>query len=318
MSPEPSVPAISDFKGPGYIASAPALLKVLAKSPCCFILIGEFGYRFQALASPKANVNDVAIKAAFLDLYGKSGAGKLLAGMAYSDRDKDTAPILSPALTLIGESTPETFFAAVDGRVIADGLLPRFMVFQTDAKRPYLNVNAVSEPPPALVQRLADLASTCLTLAHNNQVVRVSLDAEATATFQQFEQWTTDQINNSQSEASRQLWNRANLKALKLAALCAVGINPTEPVITKPGAMWATNLIAAQTNVLLARFDSGDVGETDGNQVKQLDAMRRVIGEYRTAPLGKYANARCSVVMQAANVLTHKYLNDRLFRLRTH
>jgi hypothetical protein len=313
-----SVPAITDFKGPAHFASAQGLLRALAKSPCFVSIIGEFGLKFRALASPKASPNDVALKAALLDLFGKSGQGKLLDPMAYSDTARNTATIESPALSIIGESTPESFFEAIDDGVIADGLLPRFLVFLAPQKRPYLNADAVSSPPPALVQSLADLAAICLHYAHSRQAVIVNVDSEAAATFMRFERWTTDQINEGNSEASRQLWNRANLKAQKLASLCAVGVNPTAPSVTNAEAMWATNLIAEQTHYLLARFAKGEVGEVAGNEAKQISEVIRIVGEYYKTPYGpRLEKYGCCFEMHRQGVITEAYISRRLITLPT-
>ena len=318
LAVQASVPAITDFKGPAHFASAQGLLRALAKSPCFVSIIGEFGLKFRALASPKASPNDVALKAALLDLFGKSGQGKLLDPMAYSDTAKNTPTIQSPALSIIGESTPESFFEAIDEGVIADGLLPRFLVFLAPQKRPYLNPDAVSSPAPALVQAVADLAAICLQYAHTSNAVIVAIDADAAGTFGRFERWTTDQINEGNSEASRQLWNRANLKAQKLASLCAVGVNPLAPIVTDAEAMWATNLIAEQTNYLLARFANGEVGEVAGNESKQTGEVIRIVREYMSAPYGpRFDNYGCNFEMHRQGVITESYLSRRLGRLPT-
>lgn len=320
LSAQVSVPAITGFKGPAHFASAQGMLKALATSPCFVSIIGEFGLKFRALASPKASPNDVALKAALLDLFGKSGQGKLLDPMAYSDTTKNTATIESPALSIIGESTPESFFEAIDDGVIADGLLPRFLVFLAIQKRPYLNKNAIASPPPPLVKAVVDLADICLRYAHTRQATIVGIDAEAADTFNRFERWTTDQINQGNSEASRQLWNRANLKAQKLASLCAVGINPLAPSVVNAEAMWATNLVAAQTHYLLGRFAAGDIGEVGGNETRQLDDLTRVIREYLVNGFevaSKYlrGNEQTLREMYCKQVFPLSYLQRRLFGL---
>lgn len=51
---------------------------------------------------------------------------------------------------------------------------------------------------------------------------------------------------------------------MKLAAVVAVGIHPTSPVIDYNCAKWAIDLVVADTTSLLKRFESGDIGAQNG------------------------------------------------------
>lgn len=309
-----TVPAAGDFKGPALVSSA-GLTKWLDKKPSVVSIIGEFGYKLKAISSPKANPNDELLKATLLDLHGKSGKGSVVDPMAYSDRDKQTGVIISPALTLLGESVPGIVYEALNDSMILSGLLPRFMVIEAKGQRSPFQESPALTPDPALVQSLADLCSQCLTLNAYNNVHVVPADAEAKAKFREFGQWVTDQINAHSSEIQRELWNRAHLKALKLATLCAVGINPHAPVVTLDETMWATGLIVAQTEALLAKFLNGETGVKAGNEAHQLRELIRVAREYITAPVGKYASSGCTEEMHRLGVFTQSYLSRRLINM---
>jgi hypothetical protein len=142
--------------------------------------------------------------------------------------------------------------------------------------------------------------------------VRQLLGAQAKAKFREFAQWVTDQINGQSSEPLRELWNRAHLKALKLATLCAVGINPFAPVVTIHETMWATGLIVDQTNALVAKFANGDVGVQAGNQSKQEREAIRVIAEYCTKPWAECAKYHGTEDMHRAGVITQAHIQQRL------
>ena len=311
-----TVPAANDFKGPALVSSA-GLLKWLEKKPSIVCVIGEFGYRLKAMSSPKASPNDEMLKATLLDGYSKSGAGNVLDPMAYSDRDKQTGAILSPNICLLGESVPGIVYEALNDNMILSGLLPRFMVIEAGGQRAPLNETPKAKPDDMLVQRLADLCGYCLSLNHNNNVHIVDATDEAKAKFREFSQWVTDQINSQTSEVQRELWNRAYLKALKLATLCAVGINHLAPIVTIDEAMWATRLIVSQTEALAAKFSSGEVGVEGGNEDKQVRRLRAVIREYVKAAIGKYHNSACTDEMHRDHIFSHKYLYNRLVKLPT-
>ena len=306
-----SVPAANDFKGPALVSSA-GLVKWLDKKPSVVTIAGECGYMLNRLSSPKANPNDQMLKATLLDLYGKSGAGSALDPMAYSDRDKQTGLIHSPALTLLGESVPGIVYEALSESMVLTGLLPRFMLIEAKGQRSPLNENPAQYPSPQLIQSMADLCAHCLALNSRNAVQVVEADSEARAKFRVFAQWVTDQINAQSSETLRELWNRAHLKALKLATLCAVGINPLAPLVTINETVWATGLIVDQTNALIAKFANGEVGEVAGDEVKQQLAIMRAITEFACQPYARWQSYHGSEDMHRDGVVTLPHLMQRL------
>jgi hypothetical protein len=167
--------AALDFIGPGDIASGQALLKYLSKTSNCFVaLIGEFGLKMQQLSSQRANPAEVMLKRVLLDLYNKSGSGNTLQPSIYSDKANNTDLLYSPAVSLLGESTPETFFAGIDETMIADGLLPRFTFIEYRGKRPPPNDNHASVyPSPELSSAISQLCLSALNTMNISQVIHV-------------------------------------------------------------------------------------------------------------------------------------------------
>lgn len=306
-----TVPAATGFKGPALVSSA-GLVKWLDNYPSIVSVIGEFGYRLKSISSPKANPNDEMLKATLLDLYGKSGAGNVLDPMAYSDREKQTRQIFSPSVTLLGESVPGIVYEALNDSMILSGLLPRFMLIEALGQRSPLNEKPTLTPEPHLVQSLADLCSQCLALNHSNSVYVVEADTAAKAKFREFGQWVTDQINSHSSEVHRELWNRAYLKALKLATLCAVGINPFAPIVTINETLWATGFVVEQINALAAKFANDEVGEVAGDEMKQQRAIMRAIAEYVAEPYTRWKSYHGSFEMHRDGVITLPHIMQKL------
>ena len=256
----PNVPAIDDFRGPGELISAPGLVKWLARKPSAMCAIGEIGILLMQMAKPNASPHLLGLQRILLQLYSKSGRKGALGASAYSDNEK-TLPVISrPCLGVLGETTPE-FYNQVDDSIIASGLFPRFMVFEYLGEQVALAKGFDSfEPRPKELSWLKDLAATALTLNNNNQICDVILTDEAEAIFEEYEQRARYGVNSSSSENIKHLWNRAHLKALKLAALCAVGLNWHNPIICADSARWAIELITNQTLTLVSKFEAGDVG----------------------------------------------------------
>jgi hypothetical protein len=52
--------------------------------------------------------------------------------------------LLSPAFSILGESTPERFYGALNEDMISEGLLPRFLLIEYKGNRPPLNEHHTS------------------------------------------------------------------------------------------------------------------------------------------------------------------------------
>jgi len=293
------------------LVSASGLIKLMARNTCNLTIVGEFGKKMRDMANAK-NTHLHGLGRTILQLYAKSGKNGSFDPLAYSDSEKVTKRIERPSLTLLGESVPEGFYESLDETLIVDGLLPRFMVFEIKGNRSYLNKGA-KEATVSL--ELANDVQSCMATSNTirNQIgaYEVSVEADAEVLFEQFDRWTTDLINKS-NEVSRQLWNRAHLKALKLAALRAVGENWQNPVVTLAHTMWATHLIVAQTNNLINRFANGDVGEVEGNQVKQQNEVIRVIREYNSRPWLETKKYHGDEAFHKHSVITFADIQQRL------
>ena len=260
-----TVPAASEFIGPGEIASPQALMKYLNKTSKCFMsLVGEFGMKFRQLCNDRASTNEIGLKRIFLDLYNKSGRSSILKPLIYSDKDKNTEAIQAPAFSMLGETTPETFYENLNQQLISDGLLPRFTIIEYHGKRPQLNENHLNVvPSQQLSDHFSALCAYSLQLNNGNNVLDVQIEPEALKLFKDFDKHCDAQINNANNDVTRQLWNRAHIKSLKLAALLAVGCNYINPVVNIECATWALQLIVNDVTNLLARFESGEIGASN-------------------------------------------------------
>lgn len=307
-----SVPAAADFRGPGELVSSAGLIKWLDKKPAVVCVLGEIGLLMQQMAADKANPYLKGLERTMLQMYSKSGKGATFDPSAYSDAKNNTSTIHSPSLTIIGETVPHRFYDALDENVIASGLLPRFLTFEYIGDRGYLNKGSEHIAPPfRLVQGLADLCAQALTLAHNSNCQPVPLDEQSEIIFRDFDNWTTDQINSTRSDILKHLWNRAHLKSLKLAAVCAVGINPTHPLITINETMWATEMVVAQTNKLIAKFEAGEVGAMLNNERAQISEVLKIIGTCITSKFKRYEQYGDTEDMHRDGVFSFSHIQRR-------
>lgn len=259
----PQVPMVDQFIGPSAFASGQALIKVLDERPCFVSVLGEFGLTLQQLCDPRANSAQIMLKKVLLDLYSKSGWNKVLRSSVYSDTEKNTKIVQAPNVTILGESTPESFFEGLDSTHIAEGLIPRFSVIEYTGPRPPRNRNANQPPSQQLVARFSELVAVSLTTANNGTCANVQMESTAIQLLDEFDAKADGMINAAGSDVDMQLWNRAHLKALKLAAVIAVGCNPHAPVVTADIARWSIDFVERDVAVMTTRFQRGEVGVGD-------------------------------------------------------
>lgn len=306
-----TVPSASSFIGPSEIASPEALLKYLDSTSNCFVsLISEFALKLKQLTSIGANPAQAGLKRLILSLFSFSGAGKLLQPMIYSDRQKNTAVIEAPAFSIMGESTPEGFYEALNEAMIADGLLPRFTIIEYLGDRPPLNESHhLAKPDARLIEHISGLCGQALTLNQANRVIDVKLDETATRLFREFEGYTTQMINNGKKDAIKQLWNRAHLKALKLAALVSVGVNPFDPTIDEWATNWAIGLVVNDVTKLLDRFNTGRIGQLENEDSKQVHDLSKAVKRYITHSYDEIKSYKIDPFLHAAKVVPYSYLS---------
>lgn len=302
----PQIPMVDQFIGPSAFASGQALIKILDKKPCFVSVLGEFGLTLQQLCDPNAISAQVMLRKVLLDLWSKSGWNKMLQSSVYSDIEKNTQIIQSPNVTILGESTPETFFEGLDASHISDGLIPRFSIMQYLGHRPPRNKNAGHPPSEGLVQRFGDMVAAALTTSNNRSCMAVATDPAGQGLLDKFDEECDDEINGSaEGDVERQVWNRGHLKALKLGALLAVGVNPHQPAVTQDLAEWAIKFVRKDIATMVDRFKSGDVGAGDS---KLGSDLKGVITGFYHSPFEKVEKYGVDLKMFKDKVVPYAFL----------
>lgn len=307
-----NIPMADNFLGPAAFASGQALVKVLDGKPCFVSVLGEIGLTLQQICDPQAPGPLVMLKRVLLDIYAKSGFTKVLRSSVYSDSDKNTRIVQAPNVTILGESTPETFFSGLDPSNISEGLIPRFTIIEYLGQRPPKNPNAFHPPGPELVQSFGELVTVAVNTAQNHTCCPVSISPEAEAIFERLNEEADKHINATLVDVEMELWNRAHLKAMKLAALVAVGINMHAPSVTASVADWACALTRREIGDMMGRFKSGDVGT---GEAKQEWEIRRLFAHFQELNPTQRKAHRCPEGLMQSQVCPAGFLTVYTRRL---
>ena len=308
-----TVPAAGEFLGPAAFASGQAMVRWMSTNPSIVSVLGEFGLTIKRLSSSKATGAELTYKQALLDLYQKSGWHSTLRSSAYSDKEKNVESVKAPALTVLGESTQESILDNITPELIEGGLLPRFIIIEYKGERPKRNLQPFDLMGKELYDEICSFALTCLTMKSNSACQTVGAYPQAMALLDLFDEECDEEINAG-GEVFKHMWNRAHLKALKLAALLAAVDNPTVPLITEEMAQWAIDFVRRDIRIILDRFESGDIGDGDD---KRLSDLQRAIQDY--AGLSERTKIGYGIppeVVKDKNVIPFNYFRRRLRSLK--
>jgi len=311
----PQIPMVDQFLGPAAFSSGQALVKVLNDKPCFVSVLGEFGLTLQDISDKRATGPQRMLKKVLLDLYAKSGNASVLRSSVYSDTEKNTKVVHAPSVTILGESTPETFFDGLDSTHIAEGLIPRFSIIEYNGPRPSRNRNSGHAPEQGLAQRFSELVTASMTMMHRNTFIPVTIEKEALSLLDDFDRYADSIMNSAHTDADMQLWNRAHLKALKLSGLLSVGCNPHSPVVTSHIAGWAIEFVKRDIRTITERFKQGDVGIGENKQIADL---KRVVEQYFELQYEQRKTYRIPTNLFEAKVVPYSYLSQKTVSLASY
>ncbi|CAB4168942.1 hypothetical protein UFOVP1516_26 [uncultured Caudovirales phage] len=289
-------------------ASGPALIKTVVDNNSFVNVAGEWGRKLTRLAKDDGRDSAMhSLRTVMTDLYQKSGPQSIVGGLTYSSKDNNVASISGVAYSMIGESTPGTFYECLTPSMMSDGFLSRFNIVEYLGERPPLNLNQIREPDKVLGDSLAELCSHCASMINRSENTSVQRSSEAARIIAEFELECDTQINSSEDESWRQMWNRAALKVIKLAALLAVGDNFMFPIIQEYHLNWALKLVRKDIGLMEHRMASGEIGINDNaRERKLLNVMKKYLMEQPSA------GYKVIEAMRTNSLVSRKYLQMKI------
>lgn len=314
-------PNCMSFVAASNISSPQAIFTYLnSKCKSALFMMGEAGHRLQSMADPRAPSAITDQKRVFLELYGKSGRHDILHPTIYADMSKNTMTIQSPAVTLVGDTTHASFFNNVDENIILDGFIPRWLMLEYEGLRPPLNESASAVFPSAqLIQNLASLCFTVHSMLDSGAVLDVGYaNEEVREEVRSFNGFCDAQYNATGEESLRTLWTRVYLKALKLAALCAVGRNYSSPSISMDDWNFAKLVVLKDTYRLCRLFSTGTLSLAASSEIlDQYAHFKRCLRTYlidgATSSDKSYG---VTPKMRSSIVVPYSYLSRKLTRVK--
>ena len=303
------MPTFNQFVDFTDYASGPALMKAVAANTSFVNVSGEWGRKLKRMSEDSKDGALATLRTQMTNLYQKSGPQSIVGGIGYSNKDNNIASVAGVAYSMIGETTPTTFYESLTPSMMEDGFLSRFLIVEYTGKRPAMNHQNVLAPDPALEDGLVKLAFQAMNLIGQHTCQPISRTEEVAAIINSFEVECDSNINRTDDESQRQMWNRAALKALRVAGILAVADNWITPVIEIQHIKWAIEVVRRDIATMAQKLIEGDVGMSDDSRERKVIS---VIVEYVNKVLPE--SYKIPQQMQLDGIVPRSYIAQRVNR----
>jgi hypothetical protein len=260
--------------GPNNVTGDSAIERALRRSSSIVMPWDEFGLVLQDATAKGATSWNVTIRRALLELYSKSEPGMSWRAKlhASSAGDKDELPILRPVLTVLGATTPESFYAGLTASSGPLGILNRLVVIAVNDRPKKQKVEAIPCVPPhlsaALKEALGSLPSRGNLGNLNLQGLASDVfavpfkDAAAEHRFLRLESQQEDLI--ARDDELNDVFGRAAENTIRVATISAIGRNPQDPKVSVEDIEWAWAFVFKSAETVLygaRRYIAGSAAE---------------------------------------------------------
>lgn len=143
------------LRGPNGYTSAPGVISALKDKPTHVAVIDEFGSMLSS-AGARGNQHKKDALVMLMEAFGRQtktlrNVGYATLQMTEGQKKALDVEIKSPSITLIGMTTPETFYEAIGGKDVASGFLNRFLIVESRRPRELSRTPSLIDPPKDVV-----------------------------------------------------------------------------------------------------------------------------------------------------------------------
>jgi len=242
------------LRGPNGYTSATGVLSTLKDKPCHITVIDEFGSYLQSAAA-KGNQHRADAMVMLMEAFGRQT--KTLRNLGYAtlslnDTQKKAmkVEVRSPSITLIGMTTPETFYDAIGSKDVASGFLNRLLIVESKRPRELSRIpdqvdvsESVIAWARATAAAVSDDAGDLTDNGHEfpPEPVVVPFSRAAHGLFRDYEQTITDRQNAMDHLSLADMMNRSREIAMRLSLIVAHSMGERE--INEIAAQWAIDYV---------------------------------------------------------------------------
>lgn len=314
--------------GSGY-TSAGAVFSALIRSPSHLAVIDEMG-KLLKLSRAKGSANSEAAIDKLVEAYGKLNGSIRPPCYSVMTMSKQQATqmqggvqlIYNPAISVLGATTPGTFYASLTDDLIGDGFLGRLIVVESRLPRQLVSFKEQTDPPKRVVDwckavnqpvRPGNLADLVSPETPANTVLMTFSD-ECQAMARSFELELNRAKDALEPEGLDVLLGRTFEKALRLGMIAAKAVDARASVITAEHLQWAIDYVRHYDMALVAAVRKNRVRSVVDTEIKRLISYIQGAKKWADDPkLGKYAGVLAQGAMPRALLLKRMHMSAREF-----
>lgn len=274
---------LSKLIGPSGYTSAGGVLSSLRDRPCHVAIIDEFGLMLTS-SQARGNHNKRDALGAIMEAFGRQmgtirNTGFSTVAMTEAQKKQLEIAIKHPSLTLLGMTTPATFYEAISAADIASGFLNRFLIVETKIGRQVSRRPARVEVPQSIIDWAKYHASAGGESIVQDQgpefppePIEIPFSAASRQMLRELEVDIIKQQDDVRNETLAAMMNRQREIVMRLSLIVARSLGDDE--ISPAAVQWAIDyaqVYATQTrNSMAANMAEG---ETDALRKKVADAI---------------------------------------------
>lgn len=245
--------------GPGEVTSGSAIEKVVRKRPVFVMPWDEMGVVLQSVTGQGSSSWAKTIRKVLLEVFSKSTS--VWSGKEHADptTDNSAEPIHCPTVSVLGMSTPTTFYKGLTEETMNDGFIARLIVVEAKNRPERQDAAPLMVTPGSLIQYVKEAQSSLpgsnVAKANwRNPLMRPSLytvpwaDEAAEKRWLDIEDWQYDQIE--EHGAHDGLIGRTAEHVVKLATVRALSSNPKNPSVSLEDIEWAYAIVQRSIDTL--------------------------------------------------------------------
>ena len=190
--------------------------------------------------------------------------------------------ICHPALTMVGLTTPVSYYQCIGGEKKSDGFMSRFIVVESDRKKELRRDVARIDVPERITKWASDITERYKLLnpldiaTQSPEEVEIFFDVDAYDRQREFEQEMLDLSVECEPMGLEEIPNRSNEFSMRLALCLALSRDPNTFCITIEDVEWSIRYVRKYAVQLLNTFKE-NVAESkfDRDRMEVLETIRK-------------------------------------------
>lgn len=310
---------IEDYIGGSGYTSAGAVMSTLLRAPKHITIIDEFG-RYLEAAQGHKNTNLMEANTQLMEAIARC-SGKMRAqsysSMTLSKEKADEMAnrhIKNPAITLVGMTTPVSFFNNLRSDAVDDGFLGRFIIHYSEMPRTVREDKDIIDVPYKIkdwVETIQDRAGYNIgnvdLAATEPKFITLAFHQDSINALRGFDQECIDIAEAVEKNGLDGLTTRTKEFAMRIAIIVELGKNPHARTITKESTSWAIDYMRFSLNQTIGLLKMKMSGSTFEADKKEILAAIREAGEegvtwsemQKTPPYSKHKKRDMGDIMDA-------------------